>query len=427
MEVRMPACGASYVPRPVDAEFAGAFVDSVAPADVRLGAGVPGRSVGGRIGASSAGATRPTHQRGADCRADSVSGRKTGLKNVTRDTASESRSREISLSLSGVTIQTGNQRCDDSMLRASFSGGLMRSSVAVPRLLAIAASALLATACVAEEPGSSIEIPLVQNASDGALYRLSNASFEVVGPDGTAQVVDGNVDAPSVTLELNPGRYTVRLVPGWTLERSLDGTTFEPLEAILGNQNPQTVRVFPDNAQQVVFRFYVRDAQGMLTIGFGVVPDPQQLLGTLSFTQATGLLANYAGKSVSYSIYFDPTQQSTDVAPDGTKRRHYAATQIAVEFFDDPVGLFTGPLGALGPGGSLDMSVRAASDGSQTVEGTVVNAAGNPLTFGPAAVSVGLDSNGFPNDAAFSVVAPFSLTGSQSTASGTTTVNHFLD
>jgi hypothetical protein len=300
----------------------------------------------------------------------------------------------------------------------------MRPSIAIAGLFALAT---LAIGCAAEElDGSTLEIPLVQTASDGALYRLRDASFEIVAPDATSVVVDGDVDQASVVLALSPGRYTVRLLTGWTLERTTDGTTFEPLDAILGNQNPQTIHVFPDNDQQVVFRFYVRDGEGMLNIGFGVVPDPQQLFGTLTFAQATGLLANYAGKSVDYSIYFDSTQQETVVAPDGTKGRHYLATQIAVEFFNDPVGLFTGPLGALGPGGTLEMTVRANANGTQTVDGVVVNAAGNPLSFGPAPVSVVLDADGFPNDSDFSVVAPFSLTGSQSTASGTTTVVHTL-
>jgi hypothetical protein len=293
-------------------------------------------------------------------------------------------------------------------------------------MFAVVAAA--ATGCMTEElASSSIDIPLVLTASDGAQYRLRDASFEIAAGDGTSQVIDGDVDQPSVVVDLNPGSYSVRLLVGWTLERTTDGTTFETVDAILGNQNPQVVRVFPDSAQQVTFRFYVRDGQGTLTVAFGVVPDPQQLFGTLSFTQATGLLANYAGKSVDYSIYFDPTQQQTEVAADGTLRRHYLATGIAVEFFNDPVGLFAGPLGALGPGGSLDMSIRVNADGTQALNGTVLNAVGNPISFGPAPISVGVDASGFPVDAAFNVVAPFTLTGSQSTASGTTTLHHELD
>jgi len=294
-------------------------------------------------------------------------------------------------------------------------------------LLAVVPSLFLAAGCVSdgEVEASSVEIPLVQTGSDGAVYRLS-ASFDIIAADGFVTTIDGNASDPSLSFLIAPGVYGIRLVDGWTLQRSLDGTTFEPVAASLGSQNPQSVHVFADTAQTVSFRFYVRSGDATLTVGFGVVPDPEQLFGTLSFATATGNLVGYVGKSVDYSIYFDPTQQGTETAADSTKLRHYAAREIAADFSADPVGLFTGPLGALADGGSLDMTIRVAADGSQVLGGTVLNSVGVPISFGPTPVSVPLDATGFPIDAEFSVVAPFTLTSPTSTGAGTVTLHHDL-
>jgi len=306
---------------------------------------------------------------------------------------------------------------------------MRHSSVVVSALAAVAALSLT-TGCVEEQPveGSSLEIPLVQTGADGTVFRLSQATFEIIFPDMTTQQVSGDVNQPSITIPLAPGHYGVRLVDGWTLERSTDGgMSFASVQAVMGNQNPQPVAIFPDTDQQVVFRFYVRDAGGSLSVTLGVVADPQQLLGTLSFAQATGALANYVGKTVDYSLYFDGSAQRTAIE-NGVPVRHYLATGVGAEFLNDPIGLFNpGPIGRAAVGGTLDMVVRANPDGTQEVIGTFYNVVGNPLSFGPAPVSVGLDAMGFPLDAAFAATAPFSLTGPTSTAAGTTTIRHALN
>src|SRR4029453_17593486 len=106
--------------------------------------------------------------------------------------------------------------------------------------------------------------------------------------------------------------------------------------------------------------------------------------------------------------------------------RRYHPVGVAAEFFDDPIGLFAGPLGQLADGGSLTMVIRVKADGTQELTGTYLNVNGNPLSFGPAPVVVGLDANGFPKDAVFAAVAPFTLTAPTSSAAGTVTVNHEL-
>jgi hypothetical protein len=293
---------------------------------------------------------------------------------------------------------------------------------------AIALSTPLAAACVAApDDTSALTIPLVQNGGDGNVYRLS-ASFELTAPDGTVTVLDGNVDAPSLTLALAPATYTVHLADGWTLSRSTDGTTFTPVTALLGSQNPQAVHIFPDSAASASFRFFVRDPQGSLSIGFGVVGSPQQIFGTLSFASAGGVLADYAGKAVDYSTYFDPAAQATEIAADGSKVRHYHAVGVATEFLHDPIGLFAGPLTQAGAGGTLDMTIRVRADGTQELNGASANVVGAAIAFGPATVAVPVDAAGFPVDAPFAVTTPFTVTGSPtSTGAGTATLTHELD
>jgi hypothetical protein len=296
-------------------------------------------------------------------------------------------------------------------------------------LLFALASSIAAAGCAVDgaDDGASLEIPLVQSGADGAVYRLRDASFEVTAPGGAVEVIDGDVDVASVSLPVTPGTYSIRLVAGWVLERSVDGTSFESLDAVLGAQNPQVVHVFPDVVQPVVFRFYVRDDLGALEIAFGVVPAPQKLFGTLSFVEATGVLGSYAGRSVDYVNYFDGAQQRLETEADGTRVRHYLATGIGTEFFNDPIGIFAGVVAPQAAGGTLDMKIRALPDGSQELVGAVITFTGNPTSFGPTPVVVGLDAAGFPLDAAFDVVGPFTLVGPQSTAAGRTTLRHTVD
>jgi hypothetical protein len=293
----------------------------------------------------------------------------------------------------------------------------MRLLVSLVSTLAIAASA-----CAVDdaEPTASIAIPLVQAVGDD-IYRLANATFEVTGPDAAVQTIDGNVDAASVTIPVAPGGYTVRLLPGWTLEQLADDGTATTLEALLGNQNPQAVHVFPDTALEVAFRFFVRTSTGSLTISLGVVPAPHQFFGTLSFTQATGVLSPYAGVNLDYVVYFDGAQQSG-----ASGVRTYAATGIAVEFLRDPIGIFAGSIAGQAAGGRLDMTVTA-QDGGAVLAGAVTTFTGIPLRFGPAPVAAPLDSDGTPFDVAFSTSGPFTLLTPTSTASGTTSLIHTLD
>jgi hypothetical protein len=71
--------------------------------------------------------------------------------------------------------------------------------------------------------------------------------------------------------------------------------------------------------------------------------------------------------------------------------------------------------------------VRAHPNGTSEVSGRSLTTTGSPLTFGPGAVQVALDAQGFPIDAAFSTTTTFSLTGPQSAASGVIAIAHSID
>src|SRR6266545_480791 len=99
---------------------------------------------------------------------------------------------------------------------------------------------------VASPVVTGIEIPLIQPGAGDTVYRLT-ATFEIRRPDGTFLTVDGGGPDAAVTVELDPGFHQLRVMDGWTLERSLDaGTTFAAVDAILGSPNPTFVRVIPN-------------------------------------------------------------------------------------------------------------------------------------------------------------------------------------
>src|SRR5688500_3684799 len=79
---------------------------------------------------------------------------------------------------------------------------LMRRSFAICSSFAFTFTLIAAPGCAMEDPGetATIEIPLVQNAAGGGLYRLRDATFEITGSDMTVQTIDGDVDASSVSV-----------------------------------------------------------------------------------------------------------------------------------------------------------------------------------------------------------------------------------
>ncbi len=311
-------------------------------------------------------------------------------------------------------------------MRSSISSlcpSLGRSAVSLALSLALLAP--LAAGC-GTSPGpeapevatGTLEIPLQQPGSDGALYRLA-ASFQVDSPAGTA-ILDGTGTASSVEITLPPGLFTVQLLDGWTLRKSLDGgATFTPVSALLGSPNPGSGRILANQPAAIGFQFLIRSATGELTIGFGVSPDPRELAGGVVVdndpANATGAYIPYARARLDFAVFYDLAEVTSVTLADGTKDRTFFSGALAVEFYNDAIGILSGTVGPAMAGGFLEYHLAALPDGSQTISGFIdgFNAPFTSLNFGPHVlpVPVPLDAAGFPTDAfVFDSFVPFSLT-----------------
>ncbi|MEO7735035.1 MAG: hypothetical protein ABIY55_29035 [Kofleriaceae bacterium] len=293
-------------------------------------------------------------------------------------------------------------------------------------VLALAVLAPLAAGCAASPASApdvetgTLELPLQQPGSDGALYHLAG-SFEVVSPAGT-QTLDGTGAGASITITLPPGLVTVQLLDGWQLTRSVDGgLTFTPVSALLGSPNPNAARILANQPASIGFQFLVRATTGDLTIGFGVTPAPRELAGGVVVdndpANATGDYLPYAHARLDFAVFYDLAQVDSVVLPDGTKDRTFTAGAVGVEYFNDALGVLSGTVGPAMAGGFLAYHLAALPDGTQTITGELdgANSPFTVLTFGPHVlpVNVPLDADGFPTDAfVLDSQLPFSMTTS---------------
>lgn len=281
----------------------------------------------------------------------------------------------------------------------------------------LAATMAMTMACVEktapQEEQGTLAIPLLATGSDGATYQLNHAIFDITGPNGFDLTVDGS-NQPSLTLGLNPGLYTVHLQPGWTLAKSEMGV-FRPVQALLGSQNPQLVRVLVNYAATMSFQFLMRSPFGDLTITFGVDASPRQLTGGMAIGSgaANGILAPYSRAQMDFSFYLSPGAPERIIEADGTRRLQFTSDLSAAEFFNDPVGLLADYFAPRLNGQRIEFHLSAHPDGTQEFGGsyngytddssfelTMVNTSIAPLS---------LDAEGFPIDQFFHEVVPFNL------------------
>jgi hypothetical protein len=270
------------------------------------------------------------------------------------------------------------------------------------------AMALLLSAfgCAGEEPEgeptATLEIPLVRTGPDGVSYRL-NASFEVTGPTETF-VVDGNIDEPSVVLELVPGVHQVLLLDGWTLEQSSGGGGYFEANAILASVNPTAIRVVPNRSVSVGFTFFVINELGMLTIDFGVNTAPRQLSGGIAFTEGTQEFIDYSlGAVVDTQIFFEATNQDLVTEEDGSRTRVVSPQAVALRFYNDPFGALA-PVAETFNGGFLTFTTRVRPDATQEFEMDWFSLDGQyelTMGVGPNTILTVIDEDGFPGDAFF--------------------------
>ncbi len=303
---------------------------------------------------------------------------------------------------------------------ASSSSKLSSSCALVIALAALAAGCAASPAPAPDAETGTLQLPLQQPGSDGALYHL-DGSFEVISPAGT-QTLDGTGAGASLTITLPPGIVTVQLLDGWTLTKSVDGgLTFTPVSALLGSPNPNAARILANQPAEIGFQFLIRATTGDLTIGFGVSPAPRELAGGVvvdnDVANATGDYIPYARARLDFAVFYDLAQVDSVVLADGTKDRTFTAGAVAMEYYNDVLGLLSGTVGPAMAGGFLAYHLAALPDGTQTITGEL-DGGGSPftvLTFGPHVlpVNVPLDADGFPTDAfVFDSLVPFAMTTS---------------
>jgi hypothetical protein len=294
----------------------------------------------------------------------------------------------------------------------------MRSHIALIAALSLAAIAPVATGCITQEEEAgqgAVALPLTQTGPDGALYQLTNATFEISGQHGTSFYTTGLQSSLDVSLPV--GLATIRLLDGWTLTRTpATGFIAEPVDALLGTGNPVQLRVLANYSTPVSFGFIVRSTVGQAEITFGVVEEPRQLAGGVRIFDATGAFAPYLDSSANtradFAFYYQLHHMDSVILPDGTKERVYASgydnydpTPVAGEFFNDAVGLLALEVGPSLAGGYLEYHIGAKPDGSVELYGSFSGL--GPLftiiDFGPYTldVAVPLDADGFPADVFF--------------------------
>ena len=298
-------------------------------------------------------------------------------------------------------------------------------------------------------PTGELVMPLLQSGAHGELFHLGNAIFDVTAADGTQSTVDGSGNQDSVTLTLPPGLASVGLRDGWTLERSTDnGSTYQPVSALLGSVNPVSLRVLANQPVLVQFAFLIRDTSGTLRVTLGVVPNPRELAGGVVIDTATDGLAGYAlpgNNRMDFAIFFQlATLQSVALA-DGTKQHVYSAgivsggvagpnpptdTPIATEFYNDQLGIMAGPIASDLSAIFLQYTVAAKPDGTFQLSGEL-DGTTTTIVFEPSAIdavtSPTVGPDGFPNDEFFyDSGVPFTMTSAQGTMSGTLRMRHLV-
>jgi hypothetical protein len=309
-----------------------------------------------------------------------------------------------------------------------------RLALAVIGLLALAAPG-----CASESPPDAatgtVVVPLVQTRPGGEVFHLANAVFDIVGAEGAfVTTVNGGGFEPQLEVSVPPGIVEVFLRDGWSLERSLDGgATFAPVSALLASFNPGVARVLANSPSTLELSFIVRDVNGTLQIKLGVITEPRELAGGYIVETATGALAEYAegaNRRLDFAVFYDLFSISTAAQVDGTKLRVYVANHVAVEFYNDELGVFANQIGPSMAGAFLTYAVVARPDGTFEVSGELSGGLTN-LVFGPSVIdaitSPTLDAEGFPRDEFFyDSDLPFVQDTDFDTITGTLRMRHLI-
>lgn len=309
-------------------------------------------------------------------------------------------------------------------------------------LLLCAALALAGPGCTSQPshdgPTGTLVIPLVQAGPDGAVFRLTNATLDIVGGDdgSFAETITTTVEN-ELDITMPPGIVSVFLHDGWALERSTDGgATFTPVSALLASFNPGVARILANSPSSLELAFIVRDTNGTLQIKLAVTTEPRELAGGYLVDTADGDLAAYGdgeNRRLDFAVFYDLFSLASQVLPDGTKQHVYTANHVAVEWYNDHLGTLANVIGPDMSGSFLTYTVAARPDGTFEVSGELSGGANHftDLLFGPSTIdaitSPTLDADGFPKDEFFyDSELPFTQTTDISTITGTLRMRHLL-
>jgi hypothetical protein len=149
----------------------------------------------------------------------------------------------------------------------------------------------------AEGAHGTLSVPLTTVGASGITYRLRDATFQISSPysydaggaggDGPqTQIVtvssEDNVDAASIAVSVERGSYSVRLLPGWRMEK-VEGGVASEVEANLLSEATQWLYVNPHATTWVEYRFGLGERaiwfNGKVNIGVQVYENPSEILG----------------------------------------------------------------------------------------------------------------------------------------------------
>ncbi len=204
---------------------------------------------------------------------------------------------------------------------------------AVLALFVVACGGGTGTTVEPQEAGT-LQLPLTASSSDGRVYRLVGAAFNITGTE-TVTVTDTAAD--TVQTPLQAGSYSIELATGWTMERvDVPG---KPVPATLLSPNP--LPFFVKKGETTVVRFQFKlPGEGTADVGFEV-DSGGWFSGTIRFSSAGGSSPNpYAeleGKTVPFLISF----KSFTATRDGWGTTRVVTGPVTVQFGGTPSAQLT--------------------------------------------------------------------------------------
>ncbi|XXY51408.1 hypothetical protein WME91_09720 [Sorangium sp. So ce269] len=169
----------------------------------------------------------------------------------------------------------------------------------------------------------SIRLALIGYGSSGAVYRLSNAWFDIQGPTDRSVQADGEA---TVLTELLPvGSYLVTLEPGWVLGR-WTGVDYQPVPAGLKSPNPLSVAIHNGSTSTIAFEFRTQD--DVVSVGEGTLDILVGVDDTTPLREATAVACSNG--------HDDDTDRLVDCDdPDCQAQPFCAPSGLVIEGFED--------------------------------------------------------------------------------------------